>query len=270
MRCGGTSRYRWLVDRPPLSKRLGQHHLREPALCRPVVDFLAPASRLVVEVGPGGGVLTAALLAAGARVRAWELDPAWTFAVARRFAGDRRFGVVLGDALTLPWEGLPAPFLVAGNLPYNIATAIIDRMLDHAGSMGRAAFLVQLEVAARLVAGPGSRVYGAASVLTAARAQARILGRVHRGSFVPPPKVESAFVGLVPRPAAPSAADMAGLRVLVHTAFGQRRKTLRNALAARWPRAAVAAALADCDLDASMRAEQVPLAGFEALLHRLG
>jgi 16S rRNA (adenine1518-N6/adenine1519-N6)-dimethyltransferase len=262
------------MDRPPLSKRLGQHHLREAGLCRPLVDFLAPAGRRVIEVGPGGGVLSEALLRAGGRVLAWELDPAWAFAVKRRFAGvasrDGSFGVVAGDALTLPWERVPAPFLVAGNLPYNVATAIIDRLLDHAHRVERAAFLVQLEVAERLVAGPGSKAYGVASVLTAARAEARILGRVRPGSFVPPPKVESAFVGLVPQAAAPPAAEMARLRELVHAAFGRRRKTLRNALAARWPRDTVTEALAASGLDAGARAEQIPLEGFSALLHRLG
>jgi 16S rRNA (adenine1518-N6/adenine1519-N6)-dimethyltransferase len=136
--------------------------------------------------------------------------------------------------------------------------------------MDRAAFLVQLEVAERLVAPPGSRVYGVSSVLTAARAEARVLGRVRAGSFVPPPRVESAFVGFVPRPVVPAPAEMARLRELVHAAFGRRRKTLRNALAARWPREAVEAALAETGLPAGVRAEQVPLEGFEALLHRLG
>ena len=254
---------------PSLKKRLGQHHLREPALCRPAIDYLRPAGRAVVEVGVGGGVLTRALLAAGARVRAWELDPAWAFAAARRLPDPRAWSLVVGDALDLPWERVPAPFLAAGNLPYNVATAIIDRLLGAGPRLERAAFLVQLEVAERLVASPGGKAYGALSVLTQARAEPRLLARVKPGSFHPPPKVDSAFVGLAARADGPDRARYAALRDLVHAAFGQRRKTLRNALTRRWPRAAVDAALAAGGLGRSARAEELALADFDALLNRL-
>jgi 16S rRNA (adenine1518-N6/adenine1519-N6)-dimethyltransferase len=256
------------MESPVLRKGLGQHHLREPSLCRPLIDFLAPAGERTIEIGLGGGVLTVALLAAGARVTAWELDPAWAFAAASRLAG-RPLAVVVGDALDLPWERVPAPFKVAGNLPYNVATPLIDRLLDHGGRCVRAAFLVQLEVAARLAAQPGTKAYGALSVLTAARARVQVLGRVRPGSFVPPPKVESAFVGLEPRADAPTAERFAALRELVHAAFGQRRKTLRNALTARWPRSQVAAALAGAGLAPGVRAEELAGEDFDRLLNQL-
>jgi len=258
------------VERPALKKALGQHHLRAGALCRPLVEYLAPRGRRVVEIGAGGGVLTAALVAAGARVTAWELDPAWAFRAARRFAAEPAARFVVGDALDLPWERIPAPALVAGNLPYNVATALIDRLLAHGDRVERAAFLVQLEVARRLVAEPGSKAYGALTVLTAARAAARLLGRVRPGSFDPPPKVESAFVGLEPRPGPVAAAQAEALRVLVHAGFGQRRKTLLNALSARWPRPRVAAAIRAAGLPAGVRAERLSLAQFTALLKPLG
>jgi 16S rRNA (adenine1518-N6/adenine1519-N6)-dimethyltransferase len=258
------------VDRPALKKALGQHHLRDAALCRPLVEFLAPGNALVIEIGPGGGVLTAALRQAGARVLAWELDPSWAFRAARRFAGDEGASFVIGDALELPWERLRGTVRVAGNLPYNVGTALIDRLLRHPERIDRAAFLLQLEVAQRLVAEPGSKAYGALSVLTQARAAARILGRVRPGSFDPPPKVESAFVGLEPRQGAASAGEVEALRTLVFAAFAQRRKTLLNALSARWPRAQVAAAIHEVGLPADVRAERLSLLEFEALLKPLG
>jgi len=268
-RANPLSRYRWPMDRPLLKKGLGQHHLRDGSLCRPLVDFLEPAGQWVVEVGTGGGALTGALLKAGARVTAWELDRAWAFEVARRFASSGGLRVINADALELPWDRFPAPFKVAGNLPYNVATALIDRMLDHGDRILGAAFLVQLEVAERLVARPGTKAYGATSILTEARAAARILGRVRPECFVPPPKVESAFVGFLPRddPLAPK--TLVALRSLVYAAFGQRRKTLRNALATRWPRDQVAAAIERSGLAAEVRAERVSYAAFTELLNQL-
>ncbi len=224
--------------RPPLKKALGQHHLVDGRLCQPLVAFLRPAGERVLEVGPGGGVLTDELLAAGARVWAWELDPEWAFALRRdRADGGGQapgpaLGLVVGDAMDIPWERLPAPTLAAGNLPYAISTALIARMLRHPRQVPRAAFLVQKEVGDRLVARPGEPDYGALSVLVAARSDARLLGRVRAGSFRPPPKVDGAFVGLVAKEPPLPPASMERFERTVHQAFGQRRKTVRNSLGA--------------------------------------
>ena len=261
------------MESPSLKKRFGQHHLREPALCRPAVDYLDPAGAEVIEIGVGGGVLTRALLAAGARVRAWELDPTWAFAAAASLRDHDRIDLVVGDALEIPWNRVGhrvgRQFMVAGNLPYNVATPIIDRVLDAGPALVRAAFLVQLEVAERLTAAPGSKTYGALSVLTQARCVPSILGRVRPGSFNPPPKVDSAFVGFEPHPTRLGAERLEALRSLVHAAFGQRRKTLRNALSVRWPRERVAAALDRLGLPAEVRAERLSLEDFDALLNLL-
>ncbi len=222
--------------RPPiLKKSLGQHHLVDGAICRPLTAFLQPGGHRVLEIGPGGGVLTAELLAAGARVTGWELDLTWAAELRRRLH-DPALTLVVGDALEIAWSRLSAPTLVAGNLPYNVATAIIERLLPHHETVPRVAFLVQREVAERLVAGPRDEAYGSLSVLVAAWAKARVLGRVRPGSFRPPPKVESAFVGfeLHPPPLPPE--QMPAFTAFVRLAFGQRRKTLRNALAAGWGR----------------------------------
>jgi 16S rRNA (adenine1518-N6/adenine1519-N6)-dimethyltransferase len=276
--------------RPPrLKKALGQHHLVSGALCRPLIDFLQPGGgQRVVEVGPGGGVLTGELLAAGARVLAWEVDLEWAAELRRRLgAGTGRGGsggrggargsggkggaggaggalaIVVEDALDLPWGRLPAPTLAAGNLPYNIATALLAALLPHHRRVPRAAFLVQREVAERLLARPGEAAYGSLSVLVAAYARAVPLGRVRRGSFRPPPKVEGANVGFELRAPPLPEEEMPAFLATVRLAFAQRRKTLRNALAAGWGRERAAAVLAGMGLAEDVRAERL---GLEELL----
>ena len=249
---------------PLLKKSLGQHHLVDGALCRPLVDFLRPRGERVLEIGPGGGVLTAELLAAGARVIGWELDLEWALALRRRLR-DPRLVPVVADALTIDWARLPGPTLAAGNLPYNVATAILERLLPHHDRVPRAAFLVQKEVADRLVAGPRDPAYGSLSVLVSAYAYTDLLGRVRRGSFQPPPKVDGAFVGLALKAPPLPAAEMPALVATLRLAFGLRRKTLRNALAAGWGRERAEAVLAATGLTDRVRAEELGLESFLAL-----
>jgi 16S rRNA (adenine1518-N6/adenine1519-N6)-dimethyltransferase len=250
---------------PRLKKALGQHHLAAGALCRPLIEFLAPGGQRVVEVGPGGGVLTAELIAAGARVIAWEVDLEWALELRRRNAAP---AIVVGDALDLPWGRLPAPTLAAGNLPYNIATALLANLLPRHRQVPRAAFLVQREVAERLLAAPGEPAYGSLSVLVAAYARAVSLGRVRRGSFRPPPKVEGAYVGFELRPPPLPEDEMPAFLATVRLAFAQRRKTLRNALAAGWGRERTTAVLAGLGAPPGLRAERLGLTDLLALHDR--
>ncbi|MFQ5351392.1 MAG: 16S rRNA (adenine(1518)-N(6)/adenine(1519)-N(6))-dimethyltransferase RsmA [Thermoanaerobaculia bacterium] len=243
---------------PRLKKRFGQHHLRHPGLCRPLIDFLRPRDRRVLEIGPGGGVLTGELIRAGGRVWAWELDPEWALRLARRPA-DRALSAVVGDALEIAWQRLPAGTVVTGNLPYAIATRLIQDLLAAAPGVRRAGFLVQAEVGRRLTAAAGDSSYGALSVLVQARAEALALGRVRRASFRPVPKVDGAFVGLRRREPAVPAAQWDDFAAMVRLAFAQRRKTLRNALAARWGRRPVDELLVRLDLPRSVRASELEL-----------
>lgn len=267
--------------RPRLRRALAQHHLRDPRATRPLVEWLRCAGRTVVEIGPGGGALTGELVAAGAaRVIAVELDADWAFVfAARRREQDRAAGTpatsevvpVVADALELDWSRLPAPWLVAGNLPYNVGTVLLERLLAAAPAGVRAGFLLQKEVVDRMVATPGSDDYGALSVRVAARARALRLGTLRPGAFVPPPKVDSAFVGLELVAAPLDAVGMATLDRVVAAAFGQRRKTLRNALGAGLGigAARAAALLEAAGLDPGERAERLTLADFAALARQL-
>lgn len=231
------------------------------ALTRPLLAFLAPAGQRVLEIGPGGGVLTAELLAAGARVLGWELDADWAATLRRRLP-DPHLSLAVADALEIAWDRLPAPTLVAGNLPYNVATAIIEDLLPHHTRVPRAGFLVQKEVADRLTAGPGTPAYGSLSVIVAAWASARILGRVRPGSFRPPPKVDSAFVGFELHPPPLPDREMPDFAALVRLAFAQRRKTLRNSLGSRWGRERAEAVLAAVGIPEKARAEELGLGEF--------
>ncbi len=200
-------------------------------------------------------MLTGELLRAGASVWAWEIDPEWALRLRRRQPGEE-LSTVVGDALGIEWARLPAGTLVAGNLPYAIATRLVQDLLAAPG-VRRGGFLVQAEVGRRLAAGPGDSEYGALSVLVQARAEVRLLGRVKRASFRPPPRVDGAFVGLAPGEAAVPVGRWDGFEALVRLAFGRRRKTLRNALAARWPRPEVDELLEALGLPPATRAVEL-------------
>ena len=162
-------------------------------------------------------------------------------------------------------ERLPSGLLITGNLPYNVGTVLVRSTLEQAGRLPRAAFLLQEEVVRRIVARPGARDYGALSVLTAASAEARMLGRVKPGSFHPPPKVHSAFVGLeLDAPRVPRE-DLEGFTEVVFAAFAMRRKTLRNGLSKAWGRSETDEILLRAALDGRRRAEELGLDDFRAL-----
>jgi 16S rRNA (adenine1518-N6/adenine1519-N6)-dimethyltransferase len=226
-----------------------------------LVDYLEPADHLVVEIGPGGGVLTRMLTAAGARVIAAEIDIPWGVALSRQL-DPGCVNVLIADATEIAWQRLPTGALVTGNLPFNVSTVLIERLLPHWRQIPRAAFLVQKEVGDRLVAGPGEGAYGALSVLTAARARVSRLGRVSRGSFRPPPKVDGVFIGLQLVEPVLAELQMPSFVATVRLSFSQRRKQLHNVLATGWGREIALAVLAAAGIDPRHRAEQLSLDQF--------
>jgi 16S rRNA (adenine1518-N6/adenine1519-N6)-dimethyltransferase len=246
---------------PPLRKSLGQHHLIRPEACTPLLDYLQPQGHRVVEVGPGGGVLTGLLLASARAVDVIEMDSAWAFFLSDLYR-QSALRIVTGDALDIRWERLAPGSLVTGNLPYQISTALVERLLPLAMVVPRAAFLVQREVAERLVALPGSSAYGSLSVLVNACSDCEVLGYVARGSFRPPPKVEGAFVGLRLRPPPFDVCEFPRFAKTVREAFALRRKTLRNSLATAWGKEDAERVLAELGLDSRVRAESLDRSAF--------
>jgi 16S rRNA (adenine1518-N6/adenine1519-N6)-dimethyltransferase len=255
-------------------KSLGQNFLLDRNLTGRIARAAGPLENLtVIEIGPGPGGLTRALLAEGAaRVVAVERDRRCVAALqelAASYAG--RLVVIEGDALEFdpsPHLG-PRPVRIVANLPYNIATALLVRWLSvepWPPFYDSLTLMFQREVAARIAARPGDESYGRLSVLAGWRSEARILFNVKPSAFVPPPKVTSSIVRLVPRQA-PLACDRAMLERVTAAAFGQRRKMLRASL--RGLRADAAALLDDAGIDPTRRAEEIDVAGFVALANTL-
>ena len=216
---------------PVLRKALGQHHLVDRKLCRPAVEFLQPMESPVLEIGSGGGVLTHALVDAGARVVGLDLDLAWLAAGRRRLkrSGMGQVRWLASDALEFDWRRLPADWSVAGNLPYNVATPMIRSILEN-GHSQRMVFLVQKEVAQRMISAVNSKNYGLLSLVVEWWAEASVLSTVKPGSFNPPPRVDSQFVGLLRRAETTTVTEYRRVMRVASLAFRHRRKTLPNAL----------------------------------------
>jgi 16S rRNA (adenine1518-N6/adenine1519-N6)-dimethyltransferase len=244
-------------------QKLGQHFLiREGILNRIAAAACPQPQDLVIEIGPGRGALTRKLLERAARVIAIEVDPRLADGLRREYAAEPRLEVVEADALSTDlaqWGRAP----IAGNLPYYIASAILERALRSLPP--RAVFLIQKEVADRLVARPGSRDYGYLTVRTAFFASARLLFAVKPAAFHPPPKVDSAVVLLEPRETPAGIGDAEAFLRFVSLCFAHKRKTLRNNLAGAYGKDMV-----DPWPEASLRAEQVDLPQFVAMFRRLG
>lgn len=216
------------------SRRLGQHFLADPNTARRIVRLAGvDTGDRVLEIGPGLGSLTLALRERGCDVLALEVDRSLADVLEVVVTGDEGVRVVTDDALAVDFDILlgAGPWRCVSNLPYNIATPVVIRLLEEAPSVRTALVMVQREVADRLVAAPGTSAYGAASVRVAYYADARIVGAVPRAVFVPVPKVDSALVEIVRRDVpAVDVPSRARFFELVRAGFAHRRKMLRRAL----------------------------------------
>jgi 16S rRNA (adenine1518-N6/adenine1519-N6)-dimethyltransferase len=255
-------------------KSLGQNFLFDLNLAARIARAGGPLEGVTVfEVGPGPGGLTRALLALGAaHVIAVERDDRAIAALEEIAAYyPNRLDIVSADALTFdPQEQIAgSPTRIIANLPYNIATPLLIAWLSiepWPPWYESAVLMFQREVAERIVAAPGSKTYGRLSVLTQWRCEARIMFDVNASAFVPPPKITSSIVRLVPR-SAPLPCDRALLERVTQAAFGQRRKMLRQSLRSLGPDAI--ALLDAAGLEPTARAEDIAVSGFVALANAL-
>lgn len=215
---------------PPTLKRLGQHFLRDAQVLARIAEAVAPErERVIIEIGPGRGALTALLIERADRVIAVEIDRQLVPYLRDKFSAATNLEVVEADVLEVELGAVAgAPFALVGNVPYYITTPILFHAL-RAPRPHRAVYLVQREVAERIASPPGSKAYGALSVNVQALARAELLFRVPPGAFVPPPKVESAVVRIEPLDTAVvRPEEEAKFRVFVQEAFGLRRKQMRR------------------------------------------
>ncbi len=214
-------------------KSLGQHFLLDTNLCARIARVAGVSEGCrVIEVGPGPGGLTRALLAAGAKVTAVEMDRRCIAALgdlAEAYPG--RLTLIEGNALETDLPALtPGPRRIVSNLPYNISTPLLLRWLTEINAYQSLTLMFQKEVADRLTARPGSKTYGRLSVITQWLTEVRYEFNLDKRAFTPPPKVTSTVVTLTPRAAPLAPAPRKALETVTAAAFGQRRKMLRQSL----------------------------------------
>jgi 16S rRNA (adenine1518-N6/adenine1519-N6)-dimethyltransferase len=221
---------------PPVRKSLGQHFLNDRRILQRIVDALElSGAETVIEIGPGRGSLTELLVPRARRLVLIEYDRALATRLRDRYANIPSVSVLEADVLTVNLGAAAGgTYHLVGNVPYYITTPILFHALERPRPE-RAVYLVQREVAERIVAEPGSQPYGALSVNVQALAHAKLLFKVAPGSFTPPPRVDSAVVRIQPRddPAVPPGGE-ADFRRFVLDAFGMRRKQLRRVIRSLW------------------------------------
>jgi 16S rRNA (adenine1518-N6/adenine1519-N6)-dimethyltransferase len=264
-----------------VGRRLGQHFLNRKSILDRIAAAACPeiepeANAPVVEIGPGRGALTEALLERTAKVTAIEVDPVLIHYLQQKFRDaleSGRLELLQGDVLKTDLASLsletPAAgvrMTIAGNLPYYITSPILQRLFDLGERWSRAVFLVQSEVAARLAASPGGRDYGYLSVLTQIHARPEVLFEVPRAAFRPAPKVDSAVVLLEPRDAALewNLPDKGAFLRFASACFQHKRKTLRNNLAPVYGKDRL-----DALPEGRLRAEQLSVPQLIALYRQL-
>jgi 16S rRNA (adenine1518-N6/adenine1519-N6)-dimethyltransferase len=256
-------------------KGMGQNFLISERAFRAIVDAAVHRDDdWIVEIGAGLGTLTARLAerVPEGKVIALERDPDMITVLRGELAGVDNVEIEAADALrydlrmVAKWRG--EAITVCGNLPYHIAAPLLFRVIEARTAVRCAVVMIQKEMADRIVAAPGGKDYGALGVMIRTYADVSTVVRVSAGSFVPPPKVDSTVLRLVPLPGgAPRVviADEKHYGRVVHAAFGQRRKTLRNALRAVFEEAAVDRALAETGIDGGRRGETLDIAEFGRL-----
>ncbi len=248
-------------------KRFGQNFLHDPGIIQRIVDSIAPqADDELIEIGPGQGAITLPLLAAAGHLQAVELDRDLITPLADRAAGIGQLTIINRDALQVDFCALRTNehkrLRLIGNLPYNISTPILFHLLAQQSCIRDMHFMLQKEVVDRMAAGPGNSSYGRLSVMVQLHCAVTPLFTIGPGAFRPPPKVDSAFVRLTPHATPPvEVEDPDAFARIVSAAFGQRRKTLRNALRELLSADDISAA----GVDPGARAERIDLAGFAAL-----
>lgn len=243
-------------------KRYGQHFLVDRSYIRRIVDAIAPQPQdHIVEIGPGLGALTQPLLDHVDHLHVIEIDRD-IVARLRTEHTPERLTIHSGDVLDFDFAALPAPLRVVGNLPYNISTELLFRLIPYASRIADACFMLQKEVVDRMVAQPSTAEYGRLSVMLQHRFAMTKLLDVPPGAFRPPPKVDSAVVSLTPLSlSAAVVCDEHVLAQVVTAAFTKRRKTLRNALAGVIDTERLTA----LGIDAGLRPENLAVADYEAI-----
>jgi 16S rRNA (adenine1518-N6/adenine1519-N6)-dimethyltransferase len=249
-------------------RSLSQCFLIQPGAIAQIADAAAALGKQIVELGPGLGALTYALLERGCTVLAVELDRDMIRVLEQELGAHERLEIRHGNAAELDLTGCAracgSKLVVTGNLPYHATGPILRQVVSHRPALVGAVLMVQREVRDRLVAEPGTKEYGALTVFTRAAFEVDTICRLRPGSFYPAPQVESAVVRLLPR-RVPVAEETAGFQAVVRAAFQMRRKTLRNALQSLGNADRAARALREAEIDPGRRGETLSVEEFAQL-----
>ena len=222
-----------LLPRPNAQRSLGQNFLIDDNIIRKIIATIDPSKQdTIYEIGPGPGALTAPLLESGAQVYVVEKDRDMAQKLAQTSAAETgNLTVIQGDAVTHPWGSIPSGSKVVGNLPYNVGTHIIFNLMPHMAYLHKPlTFMVQKEVAERIVAQPGTKAWGKLGLWCSMYADSEIMFIVPPTAFVPKPKVDSAIIQITPLPTPRFEHNEKNLKRIIDAAFGQRRKMLRSTL----------------------------------------
>ena len=250
---------------PRARRRFGQHFLRDPAIVDAIVEALDPRrGENLVEIGPGRGVLTAAVLSRCGELSAVEIDRDLAALLRETPALGPGLTLINADALSYDFRQLGQNLRIFGNLPYNISTPLLFHLLDQRDSVQEMLFMLQREVVERLTAPPGIKAYGRLSVMVQACCQTEALLTVPPEAFDPPPRVESQVIALRPKAAAVNL-DTETLGWLVRTAFSARRKQLAKALRPLLD----AESIVQAGIDPGLRPERLSVADYLRLAERL-
>ena len=258
------------MDKHIPRKRFGQNFLQDAGVINSIASAISPASgEHLVEIGPGQGALTEALVRADCRLDVVELDRDLHAGLLAAFSIYPTFTLHRADALEFDFAQLASagvPLRIVGNLPYNISTPLIFKLLESAGFIQDMHFMLQLEVVQRLAAQPGNKHWGKLGIMAQYHCQVEQLFVVPPEAFYPPPKVQSAVVKLVPYTTNPWQCDEHALRKVVTAAFAQRRKTLRNNL----KQITSETTMIDAGIDPGARAETLTLQQLVDLTRAIG
>ncbi len=255
------------MSKPVPRKRFGQHFLTDSQVLDRIIQAFSPQdNQVILEIGPGTGVLTEMLLEHVDHLVAVELDRDLAVLLNQKFDPEK-LTVIQQDVLTLDVESLFSGYAnrqkirIIGNLPYNISTPLLFHLINNAGFINDMMFMLQKEVAMRLSAGPGNKHYGRLSVMSGLALQCECLFDVGPESFTPPPQVNSTVLRLYPEPIRKRIDDSRRLNHIVRQAFSQRRKTLKNSL----KNLVSESQFLNADIDSSLRAEKLSVEQFITL-----
>ncbi len=248
-------------------KRFGQHFLTDPGVIDAIVSSVGPQDdEVIVEIGPGTGAITTPVARRCGHLHAIELDRDLAARLRTQFAGSDRVTIHEADALSFDFSELGTSLRIIGNLPYNISTPLMFRLLHQRDVIQDMYFMLQKEVVDRMAAEPGSKAFGRLTIMLGCYLDIEALFNVDRQAFEPPPKVTSAVVRMCPLPAdSVDIHDGQILSKIVAAAFSQRRKTLRNALRDH----ASEEDLYTLDIDPGLRPENVAIPDWVALANHL-